>query len=169
MDYLELFLARLDAVGAAVALIAAFFSAVGATLSAQYAKQVAERAAEDAQLGAWRDARRMAASTHLAFPAIRDTLTEAEQRWRSASNKHGTVGGDRVKLRLNAIAGKRQETDSLEERLAALDLGLDSMQRLKPAAAAQLHAELDAIHLQADALNRWAFNDAMDADAETRR
>lgn len=43
------------------------------------------------------------------------------------------------------------------------------MRRLKPDQAAQLHAELDAIQLETTALARWALNDGMAADAETRR
>lgn len=167
-EYLDLVLARLDAVGAVLALIAAIFSALSASVSAQYAKQVAERANQESQLNAWREARRTAASTKLDFPVIRETLVDADRTWRSAAVQHGTVGGSRVKLRTDAIEEKRQELENLDARLAALDLGLDSMRRLKPDQVTQLHAELDALQLETSALLRRALNDSMEAEAETR-
>lgn len=167
-EYLDLLLVRLDAIGAVLALVAAIFSALSASLSAQYAKQVSERADQESQLNAWREARRTAANTRLEFPAIREMLVDAERTWTSAAVKHGTLGGSRVKLRLDAIEERRHQAETLEARLDALDLGLDSMRKLKPDQAAQWHAELDAVQIEAAALTRWAFNDTITAEAETR-
>lgn len=167
-EYLDLVLGRLDAIGAVLALVAAIFSAASASVSAQYAKQVAERADQESQLNAWREARRTAASTRLDFPAIREMLVDAERAWKSAAVKHGTLGGSRVKLRLDAIEEKRHQVETLQARLDALDLGLDSMRKLKPDQAAQWHAELDAVQIETAGLSRWALNDGMAAEAETR-